>query len=115
MFRPIAALGLLLVPAAAMAAPPSRQTVEQDGYRFEIATQLMPGGIIRIEGNMLDNGDPIRLAVDRSGYVSGFIGRAEVDFSIERAKRDQLAASLAPAPVLASASAAPNQGGSEQR
>lgn len=103
MLRSLTIAALFAASAAPALAAPAPTVITQDGYTFSYTTSLDRHGLVQIRGELLDTGQPIDLVVNKSGYVSGSIGRSNVDFKVPQTTRDSLAESLAPhAPQLAS-------------
>jgi hypothetical protein len=85
-------------------AAPVKQIGEGDGVRFEYASELRAGGIIRIDGVMLDTREHFRLEVARNGLVNGRFGMWPVTYRVSKETRDSLAAQLGEGTAVADAS-----------
>lgn len=84
----------LLFATPILAADPGMTVAEKDGFRFEYAKELQPGGRVRIYGRYLDINEPFSFVVEPSGTVHGEVGRVPVRFSVGRKDRDRLIASV---------------------
>ena len=87
------ALSLSSAGSLAVAAPPTRTVVTDDGEKLEYTMQLEDGERIRFDGRILPSREPFTLILQPNGRVVGNMGRP-VSFSIGQKRRDRLAAYL---------------------
>ena len=103
MLRLVSAITLLVVPTSVFAAKPVTFVDKTNNAPFEYLTSIAPNGVITIAGNYLPSGETFDLAVEPSGRVHGVVSQDRVEFFVEKAKRDAIAAQLQASPAVTAA------------